>query len=105
MKCLKGLGVLILLPLTNGLSFGRLNTKDVNKNERNIFNSVGNVSLIKVPKPGSFIGHDYFHSNPAVSSDLINLILHKAAPGSKERPLKNIENNFWSLDSDYLIEK
>jgi len=56
-------------------------------------------------KPGSFIGHDYFHSHPAVSSDLINLILHKAPPGSKERPLKNLENNFWSLDSDYLIEK
>lgn len=91
--------------ITNGLSFGRLNTKDVNVNEQNIFNSVGNVSLIKVPKSGSFIGHDYFHSNPAVSSDLINLILYKAAPGSKERPLKNLENNFWSLDSDYLIEK
>ena len=91
--------------LTNGLSFGRLNTKDVNVNERNIFNSVGNVSLIKVPKSGSFIGHDYFHSNPAVSSDLINLILYKAAPGSKERPLKKLENNFWSLDFDYLINK
>ncbi|GAA6183125.1 MULTISPECIES: alpha/beta hydrolase [Alteromonadaceae] len=91
--------------LTNSLSFGRLNTKDVNLNERNIFNSVGNVSLIKVPKSGSFIGHDYFHSNPAVSSDLINLILFNAEPGSKERPLKRLENNFWSLDSDYLIEK
>jgi esterase/lipase superfamily enzyme len=91
--------------LTNGLSFGRLNTKDVNVNERNIFNSVGNVSLIKVPKSGGFIGHDYFHSNPAVSSDLINLILYKAAPGSKERPLKKLENNFWSLDFDYLINK
>ena len=91
--------------LTNGLSFGRLNTKDVNKNEQNIFNSVGNVSLIKVPKSGGFIGHDYFHSNPAVSSDLINLILYNAAPGSKERPLKKLENNFWSLDFDYLIDK
>jgi esterase/lipase superfamily enzyme len=90
--------------LTNGLSFGRLNTKDVSLNERNIFNLVGNVSLIKVPKSGSLIGHDYFHSNPAVSSDIINLILHNAAPGSKERPLKNIDNNFWMLDSDYLIE-
>jgi esterase/lipase superfamily enzyme len=90
--------------LTNGLSFGRLNTKDVNVNEQNIFNSVGNVSLIKVPKSGSFIGHDYFHSNAAVSSDLINLILYKALPGSKERPLKKLKNNFWSLDSNYLVE-
>lgn len=90
--------------LTNSLSFGRLNIKDVDKNEQNIFNSVGNVSLIKVPTSVNFIGHDYFHSNPAVSSDLINLILYNAAPGSKERPLKKLENNFWSLDSDYLIE-
>ena len=91
--------------LTNSLSFGRLNTVDINVNERNIFNAVGNVSLITVPKSSSFIGHDYFHSNPAVSSDLINLILYKASPGSKRRPLKRIENNFWSLDSDYLIKK
>jgi len=90
--------------LTKSLSFGRLNTKDINVNERNIFQAVGNVSLIKVPKSTSLIGHDYFHSNPAVSSDLINLILHKAAPGSKKRPLTRIENNFWSLDSDYLIK-
>jgi esterase/lipase superfamily enzyme len=90
--------------LTNGLSFGRLNTKDINMNERNIFNSVGNVSLIKVPKSGSFIGHDYFHSNPAVSSDIINLILYKALPGSKERPLKKLENNFWSIESNYLVK-
>jgi len=89
--------------LTNSLSFGRLNIKDINKNERNIFHAVGNVSLIKVPKSGNFIGHDYFHSNPAVSSDLINLILYKSLPGSIKRPLKRIENNFWSLDSDYLI--
>ena len=90
--------------LTNSLSFGRLNTKDVNTNEQDIFTSVGNVSLIKVPKSGSLIGHDYFHSDPAVSSDLINLILHKASPGSKKRPLQKLENNFWSLDSNYLIK-
>lgn len=91
--------------LTNTLSFGRLRENDINLNERNIFNAVGNVSLIKTPESKSFIGHDYFHSNPAVSSDLINLIWHSASPGSKERPLKRIENNFWLLDSDYLIKK
>ena len=86
----------------NSLRFGRLKSKDVGLNEREIFQAVGNVSLIKVPKPSGFVGHDYFHSNPAVSSDLINLILYKALPGSKERPLMRIENNFWSLLSDYL---
>ncbi|MEP1382202.1 MAG: alpha/beta hydrolase [Paraglaciecola sp.] len=89
--------------LTNTISFGRLNTQDINLNEREIFKSTGNVSLIKVPKSKGLIGHDYFHSNPAVSSDLINLILHNAQPGSEKRPLINIENNFWLLNKDYLI--
>jgi len=88
--------------LMNSLRFGRLNSKDIDLNEQKIFREVGNVSLIKVPKSGGFVGHDYFHSNPAVSSDLINLILNNARPGTKKRPLKKIENNFWSLDSTYL---
>ncbi|MEP0355250.1 alpha/beta hydrolase [Paraglaciecola sp.] len=89
--------------LTNTISFGRLNTQDINVNEREIFKAAGNVSLIKVPTSNSFIGHDYFHSNPAVSSDLINLILYNAQPGSERRPLFKIENNFWLLNMDYLI--
>ncbi|WP_289028981.1 alpha/beta hydrolase [uncultured Paraglaciecola sp.] len=89
--------------LTNTISFGRLNTQDINVNEREVFKAAGNVSLIKVPTSNSLIGHDYFHSNPAVSSDLINLILYNAHPGSVKRPLINIENNFWLLNKNYLI--
>lgn len=88
--------------LMNGLRFGLLKSNDIGLNERNIFQTVGNVSLIKVPKSRGFVGHDYFHSNPSVSSDLINLITHKALPGSKKRPLTRIENNFWMLPSNYL---
>ena len=88
--------------LMNSLRFGKLRVGDIGLNEVAIFRAIGNVSLIKVPKSRGFIGHDYFHSNPAVSSDLINLILHEASPGSEKRPLKNIDNNFWALDNQYL---
>jgi len=91
--------------LMSSLRFGRLSSKDIGENERDIFQAIGNVSLIRVPKSSGFVGHDYFHSNPAVSSDLINLILHKAPPGSKKRPLKRIENNFWSLPQSYLSKE
>ena len=91
--------------LMSSLRFGRLKAKDVGVNEQDIFRAIGNVSLIRVPKSSGFVGHDYFHSNPAVSADLINLITHNARPGSKERPLKRIEQNFWSLSPSYLIEK
>ena len=91
--------------LMKGLRFGRIGSQDIGLNEKNIFSAVGNVNLIKVPKSKSFTGHDYFHSNPAVSSDLIRLIQNKSKPGSSDRPLILIENNFWSLPSDYLSTK
>jgi esterase/lipase superfamily enzyme len=88
--------------LMNGLRFGRVDSSDIAMNEKNIFKSVGNVSLIKVAETGGLIGHDYFHSNPAVSSDIIKVIQKYAKPGSKERPLTLLENNFWKLPTDYL---
>lgn len=91
--------------LMSSLRFGRLSSKDIGENERDIFQAIGNVSLVRVPKSRGFVGHDYFHSNPAVSSDLINVIKHNAPPGSEERPLKRIENNFWSLGPNYLSKK
>lgn len=88
--------------LMSGLRFGRVEVEDVQVNERNIFAEVGNVSLINVPKSRGFVGHGYFHSNPAVSADLIRLIRSNSPPGSAERPLTFVEGNFWSMDDDYL---
>ena len=88
--------------LMSGLRFGRVEAEDVQANERNIFAEVGNVSLVSVPKSRGFVGHGYFHSNPAVSADLIRLIRSNAPPGSAERPLMFVEGNFWSMEDDYL---
>jgi len=49
-----------------------------------------------------FLGHAYFHSSPAVSSDLILLLRDNLAPG-KGRPLTCDENStrYWSIAKDY----
>jgi esterase/lipase superfamily enzyme len=49
-----------------------------------------------------FFGHDYFHSNPAVSSDLILLMRYHLPPGAQYgRPLNTTESGFWSVDDKY----
>lgn len=55
----------------------------------------------RVSNTGSF-GHDYFHSNPAVSSDLILLMRYLRAPGAENgRPLGSDKSGFWIIDDKY----
>jgi esterase/lipase superfamily enzyme len=50
---------------------------------------------------GSF-GHDYFHANPGVSSDLVLVMRFKAPPGAAYgRPLRNNQKGFWIVDDSY----
>ena len=42
-----------------------------------------NLSFIEVQGESNFLGHNYFHSNPAVSSDLIMLLRDGAPPGKE----------------------
>lgn len=54
-----------------------------------------------VTDSGAF-GHDYFHSNPAVSSDLILLMRYQFLPGAENgRPLTVTENGFWMIEDGY----
>ena len=49
-----------------------------------------------------FISHDYFHSNPAVSSDLILLLRYHRLPGAENgRPLGHEESGFWFINDSY----
>jgi esterase/lipase superfamily enzyme len=48
------------------------------------------------------IGHDYFHSNPAVSSDLILVMRYHRLPGAENgRPLRTTRDGFWEIDDSY----
>jgi len=55
----------------------------------------------RVSDTGAF-GHDYFHSNPAVSSDLILLMRYHFKPGSDYgRPLGVNRTGFWLIEDGY----
>ena len=60
-----------------------------------------NLSFIEVQGESNFFGHNYFHSNPAVSSDLIMLLRYEAPPGKEHgRPMKPIGPNIWIISDD-----
>ena len=55
----------------------------------------------RVTHLGDF-AHDYFHANPAVSSDLILLMRYQLSPGAETgRPLRVTDNGFWAVDDGY----
>ena len=60
-----------------------------------------NLSFIEVQGESNFFGHNYFHSNPAVSSDLIMQLRYGAAPGEEHgRPMKPAGPNSWIITDD-----
>ena len=61
-----------------------------------------NVSLVESRSGGGLIGHGYFHSDPATSSDLILVIRDRRRPGAAHgRPLAPVDINSWGLDEGY----
>jgi esterase/lipase superfamily enzyme len=61
----------------------------------------GRLSIVDFEGESTGYGHDYFRTNPAVSSDLVLMIRHGLKPGEPGRPLENIGLNFWSLPEGY----
>jgi esterase/lipase superfamily enzyme len=57
----------------------------------------GFAAFIQVTNTSDFIGHSYFVSDPAVSSDLIAVVRYGLEPGAPGRPLKEISRPFWKI--------
>jgi len=89
--------------LMRGVRFGRLTREQQSSREDEIFRNVGNVSFINVENVSGFVGHGYFRQHPGALSDIIQVITKSARPGTTERPLEQLENNFWQINDDYLI--
>lgn len=54
-------------------------------------------------KRGGSHGHDYFRTNPAVSSDLVLTVRFGRQPGAENgRPLEHVDALFWRINDDYL---
>ena len=83
------------------IRFGLLASTDINTRDSSILENVGNVGFILATNIKSFTGHDYFFSNPTVSSDLLTVINHSAKPGTALRPLTHQGGNFWLLNKNY----
>ena len=88
--------------LMRGLRFGRLGSKNIEPGEKAILEVVGNVDFVQALGVKTLTGHDYFISNPAVSSDLLTVINYSVKPGGTLRPLIHAGGNFWLLPDDYL---
>jgi esterase/lipase superfamily enzyme len=59
-----------------------------------------------VGKQGGSFGHNYFRTNPAVSSDLVLTVRYGRKPGAENgRPLEHLKGIFWSIDDDYPLAK
>ncbi len=95
------------LRLSDYLSFGsaragQVRLEDMPKNLRSTIESMPNNNMIRVTSNRGGLGHSYFHSDPAVSSDLILLLRDDRLPGQEHgRPLRSLAPNFWQLDAGY----
>lgn len=91
--------------LMKGIRFGKLTAQKQSQREARIFQNIRNVSFVNVKGVQGFLGHSYFKDHPGALSDIIKVITTGAKPGSEERPLTNIEANFWTLDNSYLKDR
>lgn len=68
-----------------------------------VFQGVENVAFVENRVKGGLVGHDYFHSDPATSSDLVLLIRDARRPGARHgRPLEPADVAlFWVLEEGY----
>ena len=89
--------------LFGGLRLGTLKPDIFSTEELTALRKGSYVAIIdaRVTKPGAY-GHNYFYSNPAVSSDLILAMRYEKAPGAENgRPLGIEDNGFWFITDKY----
>lgn len=83
---------------------GDLRASDLTPQERKSLSHAIKLQLIQACTTNNLIGHDYFHSNPAVSSDLILLLRDNRPPGKEHgRPLENMFEDFWEIHDGYPL--
>jgi esterase/lipase superfamily enzyme len=97
----KALGLSRLL--FGGARLGSLQPEIFTKEEIDALRESPYMAVVdaRVTEPGAY-GHNYFYSNPAVSSDLILVLRYGRAPGAAHgRPLEIEESGFWEIDDAY----
>jgi esterase/lipase superfamily enzyme len=83
---------------------GRVNSSELTPQQRKMLTMFPQIQVVDANVKSDLIGHAYFHSNPAVSSDLIQILLNNADPGAENgRPLIKRDDGFWEIRDDYLL--
>jgi hypothetical protein len=60
------------------------------------------MNVIDVLADTGFLGHSYFHENPATSSDVILVLRDNRGPGAENgRPLLKQQEGFWEIKDGY----
>ena len=104
----KALGIAEFL-FGGGLRLGRLEFGAHRGREDSLLNElakrevVTNTAIIEyVGEGGGEFGHNYFRTNPAVSSDLVLTVRYGRDPGARNgRPLHHEKGIFWEIGDDY----
>ena len=79
------------------LSISELTPEDIARMRANS----SRVTVINFEGDSTGFGHSYFRTNPAVSSDLVQLVRYGIKPGEPGRPLEHIGLNFWKVPPGY----
>ncbi len=83
---------------------GLLNLKKLSRDELAELERIPNMTIIDAKVSTNFIGHNYFYTNPAVTSDLVLLLRDGRPPGVENgRPLEPLAINFWRVFDGYPL--
>lgn len=81
---------------------GQVRVRDFTAEQRAYMLRAGRVEFIDARVKAGFPAHGYFHSNPAVSSDLLQLLRYDCPAGHALRPLAREQDLLWRITDDYL---
>jgi esterase/lipase superfamily enzyme len=79
------------------IRLGRIDAKMLTPREIDEMRMLGTVDVVQVRGTTDFFGHDYFVSNPEVSSDIIAMLRYGLKPNDPGRPLEEIVDPFWRV--------
>jgi esterase/lipase superfamily enzyme len=79
---------------------GDVRPKDFSDDEEQLLNEMRTYDIVDARVKTGSMGHSYYHSSPAVSSDLILLLRYGARAGSEQRPLEPAIPCYWELASE-----
>ncbi len=100
----RALGAAANLIFKSNDRLGHISPSDLTPQQQKSLAMFPQLQIIDAKIKTDLIGHSYFHSNPAVSSDLILVLRDNLGPGAENgRPMIHRADGFWEITDDYLL--